>query len=66
MVGNSILFQRAEFVEQGWRMVQPLLEAWQNPPDGGFPNYAAGSAGPQAADDLLASSGHAWHLLEKS
>jgi glucose-6-phosphate 1-dehydrogenase len=66
MVGNSILFQRAEFVEQGWRMVQPLLEAWQNPPDGGFPNYAAGSAGPQAADDLLAASGHAWHLLEKS
>ena len=66
MVGNPILFQRAEFVEQGWKLVQPLLDAWQDTPSEPFPNYAAGSAGPKAADDLLAANGHAWHTLESA
>lgn len=64
MIGNPILFQRAEFVEQGWKMVQPLLDAWEKPPREPFPNYASGSTGPKAADDLLAAQGHAWHTLE--
>ncbi len=63
MVGNTILFQRAEFVEQGWKLVQPLLDAWQKPPEEAFPNYAAGSEGPRAADDLLAANGHSWYSL---
>ncbi len=66
MTGNPILFQRAEFVEEGWKLVQPLLEAWQDAPSEPFPNYAAGSAGPKAADDLLAANGHAWHTLESA
>ena len=63
MTGNTILFQRAEFVERGWSMVQPLLDAWQQPPAEPFPNYASGSAGPDAADALLAAQGHCWHSL---
>ncbi len=63
MLGDATLFQRAEFVEAGWRMVQPLLDAWQQPASD-FPNYAAGSNGPQASDDLLSANGHAWHSLE--
>ena len=66
MVGNPTLFQRAEFVEGGWRMVQPLLDAWAAPPQESFPNYAAGSTGPKTADDLLAAAGHAWHSLEEA
>ena len=64
MLGDSTLFQRAEFVEQGWKLVQPLLDAWASPPEEPFPNYAAGSNGPRAADKLLAQSGHAWHSLQ--
>ena len=64
MLGDSTLFQRAEFVEQGWKLVQPLLDAWKAPPKNAFPNYAAGSAGPQAADDLLRQCGHEWHSLD--
>ena len=64
MLGNTILFQRAEFVEEGWRMVQPLLDAWGAEKAGDFPNYAAGSTGPAAADELLAVRGRAWHSLE--
>ena len=64
IAGDSTLFQRAEFVEGGWRVVQPLLDAWSGPPQNPFPNYAAGSTGPKEADDLLAAQGHAWHSLE--
>ncbi len=66
MVGNSLLFQRAEFVDQGWQLVEPLLEAWKEPPVEAFPNYAAGSAGPAAADELLATSGHTWAPLDEA
>ena len=66
MLGDATLFQRAEFVDEGWRMVQPLLDAWSEPPKEPFPNYDAGSHGPKAADDLLSSMGCTWHSLERA
>lgn len=66
MLGDATLFQSAEFVEQGWKLVQPLLEAWQAAPTEPFPNYAAGSEGPKEADDLLAATGHEWRALEQA
>ncbi len=64
MRGDPTLFQGARFIEAGWRMVQPLLDAWQQPPSDPFPNYRAGSTGPEAADRLFAETGHKWHSLE--
>jgi glucose-6-phosphate 1-dehydrogenase len=64
MVGDATLFQRADFVEAGWRVVQPVLDAWQNMPPADFPSYASGSAGPKAADDLLQRDGHTWRSLD--
>ena len=64
MIGDTVLFQRAEFVEQGWRMVQPLLDAWSAEKATDFPNYAAGSTGPAVADELLTIRGRSWHSLE--
>ena len=56
MTGDETLFMRADMVEQAWRVVQPVLDAWAaNKAD--FPNYDSGSAGPAAADELLADSG---------
>jgi glucose-6-phosphate 1-dehydrogenase len=47
---------RADMVEQSWRIVQPVLDAWAAAkPD--FPNYDSGSAGPKAADELIALDG---------
>ena len=66
MLGDATLFQRAEFVDEGWRMVQPLLDAWSEPPKEPFPNYDAGSNGPKAADDLLGAMGRSWHSLERA
>jgi glucose-6-phosphate 1-dehydrogenase len=65
MLGDATLFPGADFIEQGWQMVQPLLDAWSEPPKEGFPNYPAGSAGPKSSDDLLAQLGHTWHSLEQ-
>ncbi|RFF42616.1 glucose-6-phosphate dehydrogenase [Xanthomonas nasturtii] len=63
MKGEAGLFQDAAMVEGAWRIVQPILDAWKQPPSD-FPNYAAGSAGPSAADALLAmNGGHAWRAL---
>jgi glucose-6-phosphate 1-dehydrogenase len=63
MNGNATLFKRADNVEAGWRVVQPLLDVWASPPPEGFPNYVAGSDGPAAADALLARDGHSWRPL---
>ncbi|HEY7204388.1 MAG TPA: glucose-6-phosphate dehydrogenase [Methylomirabilota bacterium] len=64
MIGDATLFQRADNIEAGWRAVQPILDAWAETPPRDFPNYASGSAGPGAADDLLARDGRAWRPLE--
>jgi glucose-6-phosphate 1-dehydrogenase len=60
MIGDSTLFQRADMVEAGWSVVEPLLEAWSSQPPTDFPNYAAGSWGPEEADLLLRRSGRKW------
>ena len=65
MRGDPMLFNSAAMVEGGWRMIDPILKAWKNPPtDHSFPNYASGSSGPEAADSLLAKRGHQWYPLE--
>jgi len=53
MIGDPTHFMRADMVEQAWRVVQPVLDAWAAQ-KAGFPDYASGSDGPKAADELLA------------
>src|SRR5437016_7734500 len=59
MVGDPTLFIRADEVEQAWRVVEPLLEAWAEGRSSLVP-YAAGTWGPPEADGLLAWDGHRW------
>lgn len=63
MVGDATLFRRADEIEAAWTAVQPLLDAWAQ---GRVPlhRYRAGSAGPAAAEALLARDGRAWRELE--
>jgi glucose-6-phosphate 1-dehydrogenase len=63
MIGDATLFQRADMVEAGWKVIQPVLDAWKAVPPERFPNYAAGSWGPAAADELLARDGRAWRKI---
>ena len=60
LIGDATLFQRADTVEAAWCAVQGLLDAWSRAAAEDFPNYAAGSAGPAAADRLIARDGRAW------
>ncbi len=63
MIGDATLFQRADNIEAGWQVVQPILDAWANTPPQNFPNYKAGTDGPAEADQLLARDGQAWRSL---
>ena len=58
--GDATLFRRADGVEEGWRIVTPILDAWRAVKPHDFPNYAAGTWGPAESDDLLAKTGRAW------
>jgi glucose-6-phosphate 1-dehydrogenase len=63
MTGDQTLFMRADMVEQTWRIVQPVLDAWGG--DGADMHaYASGGAGPSEADALLAREGRRWLSLE--
>lgn len=61
---DPTLFMRTDQVEAAWKIMMPVLEAWAESDPRDFPNYAAGSWGPRAADELLARGGHAWRPLE--
>jgi glucose-6-phosphate 1-dehydrogenase len=63
MTGDATLFQRADMVEAGWSVIQPILDVWHALPARGFPNYAAGSWGPKEAEDLLQRDGRAWREI---
>jgi glucose-6-phosphate 1-dehydrogenase len=60
MIGDATLFQRADMVEAGWSVISPVLDVWQALLPRDFPNYAAGTWGPEASDDLLAREGREW------
>jgi glucose-6-phosphate 1-dehydrogenase len=58
MLGDQTLFTRWDAVERAWEIVTPILEVWQNTKDFSFPNYAAGSQGPESAKQLFAEWRH--------
>src|ERR1035441_2618920 len=59
IVGDPTLYTRQDMVEAGWSVVEPIQNAWREA-KAEFPNYAAGSWGPAAADEMLARRGHVW------
>ena len=63
LIGDATLFQRADQVEGAWKVVDPILSAWQDLATPQFPNYPAGSEGPAAANDLIARDGRAWRAI---
>jgi glucose-6-phosphate 1-dehydrogenase len=60
MIGDAALFHRADMVEASWRIATPILDLWATLPARDFPNYAAGTWGPHAAEELLAKDGRQW------
>ena len=63
MLGDATLFAHRDGVEATWALFTPILEAWAADTNTGFPNYAAGSEGPETANELLARDGRSWRKL---
>ena len=61
--GDATLFMRADQVEAAWEIVMPVLDMWTEHPSINFPNYAAGSNGPETAEAIVAKEGDNWHML---
>lgn len=64
MIGESSLFHRYDSVDASWQICNPILDVWGALPARDFPNYDAGTWGPDAANKLLENSGHHWHYYE--
>jgi len=60
MTGDATLFMRADQVEASWSLLAPILETWTSIPPLEFPNYRAGTWGPEAAEVLIARDGRSW------
>jgi len=60
MLGDQTLFSHRDGVETTWALYTPVLQAWAAKKPEVFPNYFAGSWGPECADHLLEVTGHKW------
>jgi glucose-6-phosphate 1-dehydrogenase len=59
IIGDATLYTRQDMVEASWRVVEPIQNVWRETKFD-FPNYAAGTWGPAASDEMLARRGHVW------
>jgi glucose-6-phosphate 1-dehydrogenase len=59
LLGDATLFTRADEVEEQWAIVDAMVAPWKRDRPS-FPNYAAGTWGPAAADELLHRDGRSW------
>ncbi len=64
MRGDPTLFTRRDEVEAEWRIITPIEEAWAELPPPQFPNYPAGSEGPEIADHLIKYDRMRWRRLK--
>lgn len=60
MIGDNTLFMRADEIEAAWALLMPVLDVWASYRPSDFPNYDAGTWGPEAAELLVAQDGRAW------
>jgi glucose-6-phosphate 1-dehydrogenase len=64
MEGDQMLFARGDAVKVSWELLTPLIEALERQTrKDAFPNYAAGSAGPAQAAELLRRDRRVWRPL---
>lgn len=66
MSGDTTLFTRGDEIEAEWSIITPIEEAWAQLPKPDFPNYAAGTEGPDAAHKLIAKDLSGWHAIAPS
>jgi glucose-6-phosphate 1-dehydrogenase len=60
MLKDRTLFMRGDEAEAAWSVIMPILEVWESMKITDFPNYQAGTWGPEEADVLIAQDGFGW------
>ena len=60
MKGDATLFLRRDQTEAAWFVIAPIMEVWNTVQSADFPNYQAGTWGPEEADTLIAQNGLSW------
>lgn len=63
MLGDGTLFARGDEVLTSWSWITPVLDRWHESAPSDFPNYASGTWGPKAADEMIALDGRKWRLI---
>lgn len=60
--GDASLFTRSDAIEASWKLIDPILQAWENQEQPELTSYQPGTWGPDAADALLAQGSRSWLL----
>ena len=63
ILGDKTLFTRGDEVLTSWKTLEPLLQYVESKKDDNFPNYEAGSWGPNCADNLIEKDQRQWRFL---
>lgn len=63
MAGDATLFARRDEVEEAWKFVDCIQQAWHGDDQPNMEDFVAGTWGPEAADDLLAEDGYTWRRI---
>ena len=63
MSGDATLFMRRDQIETAWEVIMPILDSWQSSSNQDFPNYTAGTWGPEDAEALIARDGNNWIIM---
>jgi glucose-6-phosphate 1-dehydrogenase len=66
MLDDSTQFMRADQLELAWQVITPIINVWESVEPTDFPNYDAGSMGPESGEVIIAQDGRVWHFSEES
>lgn len=62
MLGDNTQFMRADQLELAWQVITPIINFWETAEPTDFPNYDAGSMGPESGEVIIAQDGRVWHV----
>jgi glucose-6-phosphate 1-dehydrogenase len=60
MMGDSTLYTRGDAVEELWKFIDPILQAWQTNNNIPVFGYPAGTWGPEPSDQLIEGKDQTW------
>jgi glucose-6-phosphate 1-dehydrogenase len=65
MLADNTQFMRADQLELAWQVITPIINVWESVEPTDFPNYEAGTMGPESGEVLIAQDGRVWHVSEE-